>query len=64
MAADPDPIVRRAVVHMHADGSPRERETQVVATLEALRHDPDRVVRRMVRAVLGAYRRTGRVNVL
>jgi hypothetical protein len=64
MAADPDPVVRRAVVHMLADGSPRERALEVVATLESMRNDPDRVVRRQVRDILGAYRRTGRVNIL
>ena len=64
MTGDPEPVVRRAVVHMLADGSPRARVEQVAAALESMRNDPDRVVRRHVRRVLGAYRRTGRVNVL
>src|SRR5688500_10018548 len=64
MVGDPDPIVRRTAVHMLADGSPKERQSDVVDALESLRNDPDRKVRRQVRDVLGAFRRTGRVNVL
>lgn len=64
MVADPDPVVRSAVVHMLADGSPRHRQTEVVLALEGLRNDPDRKVRRRVHYLLGSYRRTGRVNVL
>ena len=64
MVADPDPQVRSAVVHTLADGSPRHRQTEVLAALEALRNDPERKVRRQVNQVLGQYRRTGRINVL
>jgi nucleotide-binding universal stress UspA family protein len=64
MTTDPSPKVRRAVVHMLADGSPRHRADQVVAALETLRNDEDRVVRRHVNRVLASYRRTGRINVL
>jgi HEAT repeat protein len=64
MVGDPDPLVRSAVVHMLADGSPRHRQAEVVTVLESLRNDPDRKVRRQVNYVLGKYRRTGRVNVL
>jgi hypothetical protein len=64
MTTDPEPKVRRAVVHALADGSPRNRADQVVAALDSLRNDPDRVVRKQVNKVLGSYRRTGRINVL
>lgn len=64
MIHDPDPLVRRTVVHMLADGSPRGRQAQVLEALDALRNDPDRKVRRQVHHVLGEQRRTGRVNVL
>jgi hypothetical protein len=64
MTADESPIVRRQVVHMLADGSPNHRQDEVVAALDTLRNDPDKVVRKQVRKVLGAYNRTGRVNVL
>jgi hypothetical protein len=64
MTTDESPLVRRAVVHMLADGSPRHREQDVVGALETLRNDKDRDVRRQVRKVLGGYHRTGQVNVL
>jgi HEAT repeat protein len=64
MISDPEPLVRRAVVHMLADGSPRERQGEVIEAMMALRNDPDRTVRRHVRLVLDNYRRRGRVNVL
>ena len=49
---------------MLADGSPRYRAPEVVKTLERMRNDPDRTVRRRVRMVLHTYERTGRVNTL
>jgi hypothetical protein len=64
MTTDPEPRVRRAVVHMLADGSPRHRVLEVVAALETMRNDRDRVVRKQVNRILGAYNRTGRVNIL
>jgi HEAT repeat protein len=64
MTDDPSPMVRRAVVHTLADGSPRHREAEVLSALETMRNDPDKSVRKRVRMVLGAYHRTGRVNVL
>ena len=64
MTSDPSPIVRRAVVHMLADGSPRHRTTEVAEALEPLRNDSDRVVRKQVNRVLAHYRRTGRINIL
>jgi HEAT repeat protein len=64
MTADPSPKVRRAVVHMLADGSPRHRANDVVAALETLRNDEDRVVRKQVNRILASYRRTGRINIL
>jgi hypothetical protein len=64
MAADPSPIVRRQVVHMLADGSPNHRQDEILAVLDGLRNDEDKVVRKTVRRVLGAYHRTGRINIL
>ncbi|MBA2609506.1 MAG: HEAT repeat domain-containing protein [Actinobacteria bacterium] len=58
MIRDPSPLVRRAVVHMLADGSPRERQQEVVDALTELRNDPDRRVRRQVHDVLGEFRRS------
>jgi HEAT repeat protein len=64
MVDDPDPAVRRWVVHALADGSPLHRTGEIVAALETLWNDPDKKVRKRARFVLNAYRRTGRVNVL
>ena len=64
LAADPDPGVRRDVAHALADGSPRERWPEVIATMDVLRNDPDRGVRRMANRVLREFNRTGRINVL
>jgi HEAT repeat protein len=61
---DPDVRVRSLVLHTLCDGSPREREPEVVAALEAMHNDPDQKLRRRVRQVLAQYRRTGRVNIL
>ena len=64
MAEDPDASVRSAVLHALCDGSPREREEEVVAALARLATDRESRIRRRARGVLAAYRRTGRVNVL
>lgn len=64
MSGDPSPLIRRAVVHMLADGSPRERTVEIAAVLESMKNDRDRDVRRLVNRVLTAYRKTGRINVL
>jgi hypothetical protein len=64
MTTDPSPIVRRQVVHMLADGSPNHRQDEIVAALDSMRNDNDKVVRKQVRHVLGVYRRTGRINIL
>jgi len=64
MAGDPDMCVRKQVFHTLGDGSPRRLEERVIATLESMRNEPDRTLRRSVRSLLARYRRTGRVNVL
>ena len=64
MTNDPDPKVRGTILHTLADGSPRERETQIVQAIEGMYHDPDPKLRRRVRRLLAQYRRTGNINVL
>ncbi len=64
LADDPDPRVRRSVLHNLCDGSPAEYRGDVLATLERLSRDSDEKVRRQARHVLAGYRRTGTVNVL
>jgi len=63
LARDPDLRVRKTVLHMMTDGSPREREAEVVAAIETMFHDPDLKQRRVVRRLLANYRRTGKINV-
>jgi hypothetical protein len=61
---DPSRDVRRWVFHLLGDGSPREREAQVVAAFERFTRDPDRKLQRRARQVLAKYRRGGTINVL
>jgi hypothetical protein len=61
---DPSTKVRSFVFHFLADGSPRERETEVVAAIERFQHDPDKRLRRRARQLLAQYRRSGRINAL
>ena len=61
---DPDAGVRSDAVHALGDSSPRHLAERIATALDGLRNDPDRDVRRRVRKVVNAYRRTGSVNVL
>jgi hypothetical protein len=61
---DPSPKVRTHVFHLLADGSPREREPEVVAAIERLQSDEDERLRRRARKLIAQYRRGGRINVL
>jgi hypothetical protein len=63
MVEDPSEKVRRHVFHLLGDGSPREREADVVAAIERLRTDSDERLRRQARKLLAHYRRGGRINV-
>jgi hypothetical protein len=47
-----------------ADGSPREREAEVVAAVERFQQDPDKRLRRRARQLMAQYRRGGRINAL
>jgi hypothetical protein len=61
---DPALEVRRWVFHLLGDGSPREREAQIVAAMERFTHDADKKLQRRARQVLAEYRRGGTINVL
>jgi hypothetical protein len=52
------------VLHLLCDGSPRERNTEVVAAVERMQRDPDDKLRRQARKVMAQYRKTGNINVL
>lgn len=64
MRDDPSGIVREQVVHSLCDGSPKEREDEIIQTLEGMWNDPEEKVRKKVRKALNSYRRTGNWNVL
>jgi hypothetical protein len=64
LVEDPALEVRRWVFHVLGDGSPREREEQVVAAMERFTRDPDRKLQRRARQVLAKYRQGGTINVL
>jgi HEAT repeat protein len=64
LVTDPDPKVRSHVLHVLADGSPHERERQVVQAIQTIAQDADKGLRRRARKVLAQYRSSGRINVL
>src|SRR4051812_32943507 len=64
MVEDSSGKVRSHVFHLLGDGSPRERESEVIAAIERLRTDPDERLRRRVRKLLAHYRHGGRINAL
>ncbi len=49
MTADPDAVVRYQVLHTLCDGSPKEREDDIVSALQKMWNDPDEKIRRAVR---------------
>ena len=63
MSTDENVGVRSVVLHNLCDGSPRDRESEIVAAVELLANDSDQKVRRRARRALAAYRRTGQINV-
>ena len=64
LVVDPALDVRRWVFHLLGDGSPRDRERQMVAAMQQFTRDPDRKLRRRARQVLAKYRSGGTINVL
>jgi len=64
LVRDADVRIRSTVLHILADGSPRERAEEIAWAIGTMVNDPDRKLRRRVRRVLNAYRRTASVNVL
>ena len=64
LLGDPDAGVRADAVHALGDSSPNHRVHDFAAALEPLYNDPDPHLRKRVRKVIMAYRRTGSVNVL
>lgn len=64
MVVDPDVKVRGTVLHLLCDGSPRERNAEVVAAVARMQQDPDQGLRRRARKVMAQYRKTGDINVL
>ena len=61
---DADAGVRGDAVHALGDSAPKHLAQRTAAALEPLYNDPDPVLRKRVRKVINAYRRTGSVNVL
>lgn len=62
LTRDDDARVRRIAFHTLTDGSPRQREADVLAALEGMYNDPDVRLRRSVRQRLARYRRSGQIN--
>jgi hypothetical protein len=64
MADDSDSHVRRWILHVLCDGSPRIYEERIIGVLEKFRQDADERVRKSARKVLASYRHSGTLNVL
>lgn len=62
MLSDPDPRVRREVLHALTDSTPAGRVPSVIEALEPLWNDADVPLRRRVRRILDHYRRTGKIT--
>lgn len=62
LADDPDPGVRRDVLHSMTDSTPKERVSTVLEVLESRRNDSDQRLRRRIRKTLAHYRRTGEIT--
>lgn len=62
LAGDPDPLVRRDVIHALTDSTPALRVPAVIQALESRRNDPDERTRRRVRKTLAHYHQTGKVT--
>lgn len=62
LAGDPDPGVRRDVLHSVTDSTPAGRVSTVLEILESARNDPDPRLRRRIRKTLAHYRRTGEIT--
>jgi hypothetical protein len=62
LVGDPNPLVRRDVIHALTDSTPAPRVPAVIQALESRHNDPDERVRRRVRKTLAHYRRTGKVT--
>jgi hypothetical protein len=64
MADDSDLFVRRWILHVLCDGSPRIYETRILGVLEKFQHDSNERLRRRSRKILATHRRTGALNIL
>jgi HEAT repeat protein len=64
MVDDPDPAVRRWILHVLCDGSPTIYEERILGVLEKFRTDANERVRKSARKVLAAYGHSGTFNIL
>jgi hypothetical protein len=64
MADDEDVRIRKRVLHIVCDGSPKHLEDKVYETLQKFNYDKDPDVRRTAHKVLGTYEKTGKLNIL
>ena len=62
LADDPDDDVRRIVLHTLIDGSPKQREQDIVASIEKCQRDRNVKISRQAKTIYARYRRTGRIN--
>lgn len=56
--------VRYQVLHNLCDGSPNDREEEVIAAVKTFERDSCKKIKRAVNQVLASYNRTGKWNVM
>lgn len=61
--ADADVGVRSIVLHNLCDGSPHDREAEIISVVETLATDSNLRLRRRARNALAEFRRIGTINV-
>ncbi|MDA1190827.1 MAG: hypothetical protein O3A46_03975 [Candidatus Poribacteria bacterium] len=59
---DDDADVQRIAFHTLTDGSPREREAEIIEAIKALENVKEPKLRRQVRRTLMQYRTKGKIN--
>lgn len=64
MATDEDVRIRKRVLHIICDGSPKHLEDKVYETLSKFNYDKDSDIRRTCHKVMVTYERTGKWNIL
>jgi hypothetical protein len=64
MVDDSEMGIKKQVLHNLCDGSPKERETDIIQAIKKLSREDDKEIRRICHKVLANYNKTGKWNIL